>query len=223
MSLSRDMGFFFDLIHMKLHKLPRPFYRRSALAVARELPGMYLCRISKGVLMTGRIVEVEAYLGEKDPASHAYRGKTERNSVMFREGGYLYVYFTYGMHFCANVVTGTSGTANAVLLRGLEPINGIEQMIAQRFGKRGGRTKALPINTVRSVTNGPAKLCRALSIGRTENGTDLCGDEIWIARGPEHRGVVLRSTRIGITRGTRHRWRFYLKGNEFVSPGKPVG
>jgi len=172
--------------------------------------------------MTGRIVEVEAYLGKKDPASHAFRGKTERNSVMFREGGCLYVYFTYGMHFCANVVTGPSGSASAVLLRALEPVNGIERMVTQRFGTRIRRGASVPAKTIRSATNGPAKLCQALGIGRKENGEDLCGETIWIAEGPGDRGILLRSARIGITRGTGHRWRFFLKGNKFVSPGKPV-
>jgi DNA-3-methyladenine glycosylase len=92
-----------------LKKLPRSFYTRSALLVAQDLLGKILVRKIGKTILSGKIVEVEAYLGVKDPASHAYRGKTKRNEVMFREGGYLYVYFTYGMHFCANIVTGEAG------------------------------------------------------------------------------------------------------------------
>ncbi|MDE3057558.1 MAG: DNA-3-methyladenine glycosylase, partial [Bacteroidota bacterium] len=115
-----------------MNKLPRSFYTRPALTVARELLGKILVRKIGSVMLTGKIVEAEAYLGESDPASHAFRGKTERNSVMFRDGGYLYVYFTYGMHFCSNVVTGKEGIARAVLLRAVEPVEGIEAMKKNR-------------------------------------------------------------------------------------------
>ena len=164
-------------------------------------------------LFVGRIVEVEAYLGERDPASHAYRGITPRNEVMFGEGGHLYVYFTYGMHFCSNVVTEGEGKGRAVLIRALEPLGGIDAMLDLRSA---GRTRPC---TDGELCSGPGKLCQAFGIARSENGTDLCGDTIWLARnrGESTPLTIMRSTRIGITRGQEHTWRFFLKDNPFVS------
>jgi DNA-3-methyladenine glycosylase len=196
----------------RLERLPRHFYRRPTLRVARDLVGMYLCRRQRGELLVGRIVEVEAYLGERDPASHAYRGMTPRNAVMFEPGGRLYVYFTYGMHFCSNVVTEEKGRGKAVLLRALAPVQGISAMKRRRG-----------TDDEKELCNGPAKLCQAFGIGKAENGTDLCGTSLWIARdrfSPPLR--IRRSTRVGITTGTRHRWRFYARENPYVSRGKPV-
>jgi DNA-3-methyladenine glycosylase len=193
-------------------KLPRSFYLRSALHVAPDLLGRILVKRSTRLLLRGRIVEVEAYL-PGDPASHAFRGRTARNDVMFWEGGHLYVYFTYGMHFCANVVTGSEGKGSAVLIRAVEPLEGIDLM--RRNRSRGD----LP---ARDLCNGPAKLCQAFGIGRTENGTDLCGPAIWIDEGdPPARHLIARSSRIGIRTGTEHRWRFYIKDSHFITPGKP--
>ncbi|HTO93523.1 MAG TPA: DNA-3-methyladenine glycosylase [Bacteroidota bacterium] len=192
--------------------LPRSFYLRGALAVARDLPGKYLIRRLKGTMLAGRIVEVEAYLGSRDPASHAYRGMTPRNEVMFSGGGHLYVYFTYGMHFCCNVVAGPEGSGLAVLLRAVEPVAGMDTMM--RLRSSDGRTRK-----IRDLCSGPGKLCQAFGIGREENGTDLCGRAIWI--GEERGGVrklpIARSRRIGISSGREHLWRFYLKDNPFVS------
>jgi DNA-3-methyladenine glycosylase len=116
--------------------LPRSFYLQPTVRIARQLLGKVLVRKRGRTLLAGRIIEVEAYLGEDDPASHAFRGRTKRNDVMFWRGGHLYVYFTYGMHFCANVVTGDAGTGNAVLLRALEPLEGMRAM-----GAAGGRCR----------------------------------------------------------------------------------
>ena len=198
-----------------LKKLPRSFYLRPTLAIAGNLLGKYLCRRRGKQVLSGRIVEVEAYLGEKDPASHAYRGLSRRNEVMFRKGGHLYVYFTYGMHFCSNVVTEEEGIGHAVLLRAVEPVGGIEVMVRNR---RKGTVSLI------DLTNGPAKLCQAFGITRSENGTDLCGSEIWIAKDVRARKAVRmeRSSRIGISEGKQYRWRFYVRESLFVSPRKPV-
>ena len=194
-----------------MKKLPRSFYTRSALLVAQDLLGKILVRKIGKSILSGKIVEVEAYLGVKDQASHAYRGKTKRNEVMFREGGYLYVYFTYGMHFCANIVTGEQDEGEAVLIRALEPVTGIEVMKRNRgFAKSAGTTHTL--------TNGPAKLCQALGIGRKENGTDLLGNKIFVVDGDSiPKSSIGASIRIGISRGKEKKWRFYMKGNNWVS------
>jgi DNA-3-methyladenine glycosylase len=171
----------------------------------------------------GRIVEVEAYHGANDAASHAYRGLTARTAVMFGPAGFLYVYFTYGMHWCANVVCGSDGEAAAVLVRALEPVRGIDQM-------RRARPAA---HLERDLCNGPAKLCQALGISASDNGTDL------LARAaPIHRrnGAAVRllddgtpppkrpgrGTRIGIRQATEKRWRFWVPGNPYVSAARGV-
>ncbi|MBI1807296.1 MAG: DNA-3-methyladenine glycosylase [Ignavibacteria bacterium] len=202
-----------------LKKLPRSFYLRPTLAVARDLLGKYLIRNIHGKRLVGRIVEVEAYLGEKDPASHAYRGKTTRNEVMFQEGGHLYVYFTYGMHFCSNVVTERQGKGRAVLIRAVEPIEGINIMAQNRnFTRQEHGRRAADETNHRILTNGPAKLCEAFGIEREQNGTDLLGDEIYLTTGDLIRKPEILSTpRVGIRNGAEKRWRFYIKNNIFVS------
>ncbi len=197
---------------MALKKLPRSFYLRPTLTVARDLLGKLLIRETGDAQLIGRIVEVEAYLGEKDAASHAFKGETRRNETMFREGGYLYVYFTYGMHYCCNVVTEAAGKGRAVLLRGVEPLEGLETMRKLREFRGKKRDD-------RELTNGPAKLCQAFGIGRAENGTDLTGDEVFLATDgvAVPRPMVVASPRIGITEATEHEWRFYVRGNPFVS------
>ena len=193
---------------MTLKKLPRSFYLRPTLTVAKDLLGKTLVRKIGKKILAGKIVEVEAYLGEKDPASHAFRGKTKRNEVMFRKGGHLYVYFTYGMHFCANVVTEGDGIGHAVLLRAVEPVHGIEEMQRMRGGKGAGM----------NVTDGPAKLCEAFDIARDQNGTDLLGKEIFIAHGEKiPKSKIASSRRIGIRKGVEKRWRFFIKNNGYVS------
>jgi DNA-3-methyladenine glycosylase len=197
---------------------------------------MYLYRRLKDQTLIGRIVEVEAYLGEKDPASHAYRGKTKRNEVMFLRGGHLYVYFTYGMHFCSNVVTETEGMARAVLLRAVEPVEGIEVMVHNRglnkhddlspmtTARGRGVNPTSADRTLLNLCSGPAKLCQAFEIGRKENGTDLCNNQIWLANDSHtsRRVTIATSRRVGVNNGSRHRWRFYIKGNPYVSKAKPV-
>ena len=192
----------------QMKKLPRSFYLRPTLTIAKDLLGKYIVRKLGKKSLNGKIVEVEAYLGEKDPASHAFRGRTKRNEVMFKEGGHLYVYFTYGMHFCSNVVTESEGVGHAVLLRAVEPVNGVEVMQQLRGSKGAG------VN----VTNGPAKMCEAFGIQRDQNGTDLTGNEIFLAEGEKIQGSKIgSSTRIGIRNGIDKRWRFFIKENPFVS------
>ena len=200
---------------MRLKKLPRSFYQRPTILVAKELLGKYLVRETGRQSLAGRIVEVEAYLGSLDPASHSFRGKTRRNEVMFRTGGYLYVYFTYGMHFCCNVVTESEGTGHAVLIRAVEPVEGMDMMRRNR-GMAGGNIEAL--------CSGPAKLCQAFGIGRAENGIDLCAGEIWIGRGATQQDSIAvgRSPRIGISSAQTHQWRYFVKENRFVSHHKPA-
>lgn len=184
------------------------FYRRPTLTVARDLLGRYLLRRIGREVLVGRIVEVEAYRGSDDAASHAYRGRTTRNDVMFWEGGHLYVYFTYGMHFCANIVTGRSGKPGAVLVRAVEPLEGIQSLRRNRAG----------ILNDQHLTNGPAKLCEAFRIARSENGASLRGPDLMLTRGtppPQRRRA--RSVRIGIRNGREKRWRFFERGNPWLS------
>lgn len=197
---------------MRLVRLPGRFYLRPTLRVARDLLGCYLVHESRAGTTAGRIVEVEAYLGELDPASHARRGPTPRNSAMFLTGGHLYVYFTYGMHTCANVVTEAEGRGRAVLLRALEPVEGVELMRRRR--RRAGMGAASE-----DLTNGPARLCRAMGISLRNNGCDLRTSRLYIARdiAAGRRGPVIATTRVGITRARHHRWRFLLKDNLWVS------
>ncbi len=194
-----------------MDRLRRDFYRRSTLTVARELLGQRLVRILDGQRLSGLIVEVEAYIGEDDAACHAAYGRTPRNEAMYDSPGHAYVYFIYGMHHCLNVVTEETGFPAAVLIRALEPLEGLEIMRRHRPGKPD-----------RELTNGPAKLCQALTIEMGFNGVDLCAGEVLFIE--EGRMVaqeeVGTSPRIGIKADELAMsvpWRFYLQGNDFVS------
>ena len=196
-----------------INKLPKEFYLRDPVITAPELLGKILVRKTGGKTLAGRIVEVEAYRGEDDAAAHSYSGKTNRNEVMFREGGLLYVYFTYGMHFCSNIVTGREGEGWAVLIRAIEPLEGIDTMAVNRFAKKEitGKEKV-------NLTNGPAKICRAFDIARNENGTDLSGNRIFLADAPPvAKDNIVTATRIGIKKAVDFMWRFYIKDNPYVS------
>jgi DNA-3-methyladenine glycosylase len=187
-------------------KLARWFYDRPTLKVAKELLGKYLVVKKGGHLISGKIVETEGYDGFKDPASHAYSGMTPRNQTMFGAPGYAYVYLTYGMHHCLNLVTQKKGYPAAVLIRALEPVDGIELMKRRRARRK-----------LRDLTSGPAKLCQALGVDRRLNGADLLSDIIFVEDRGEVPGRITRSGRIGVNEGTEKKWRFYLKSNEFVS------
>jgi DNA-3-methyladenine glycosylase len=194
-------------------RLPRSFFARPSTEVAPDLLGRVLVRtLSDGSRLAARLVEVEAY-EQGDPASHSYRGRpTARTEVMFGPPGRLYVYFTYGQHFCSNVVTGTDGIGSAVLMRAAEPLEGLEVMAANRG-----------IDDVRLLCSGPARLAQAFGIARADNGTDLVRDPSLILLS----GTVLEprtiatSTRVGVNVGGGRPWRFFERGSAFVSPGRP--
>ena len=187
-------------------RLPRCFYDRPTLKVARELLGKYLVVKKDRHLLSGKIVETEAYDGFKDPASHAHRGMTPRNEVMFGSPGHAYVYLTYGMHHCLNLVTEKKGYPAAVLIRAVEPADGI-QLMKRRRGRRN----------LRDLTSGPAKLCQALGVDRRLNGADLLSDIIFVEDRGEDAGRITRSGRIGVNEGKDKNWRFFIENNQCVS------
>jgi DNA-3-methyladenine glycosylase len=190
--------------------LPRPFYARPVLTVARALLGCRLIREVRGRRVSGRIVEVEAYRGLDDPASHAFRGATPRNQVMFGEAGRAYVYFTYGMHHCLNVVTGRLGEASAVLIRALEPVEGIEGMRRRR--------RVEGENGLERLARGPGCVAQAMGLTLRHNGLDLTRGPLWIAGPPDRSGHrIARGPRIGIRRAVDRPWRFFLAGHACVS------
>jgi len=191
-------------------KLPRSFYARHAVDVARDLLGKLLVRSLPEGVLEGRIVETEAYTGTSDPGSHAYRGPTPRNQVMFGPAGYLYVYLSYGLHYCMNVVTDDPGMAGAVLVRALEPVGGLDVMEQNRKG----RPRA-------ELLNGPGKICQAYHISREQNGTDLESSDIWIAHDEFQVNGVRVGARVGLTDGAGLPYRFSLDGSPWISRGKP--
>ncbi len=176
-----------------------------AAEVAPTLLNLLLVSTVDDVTVAGRIVEVEAY-DEDDPASHTYRGRTPRNEVMFGPAGHLYVYLSYGIHQCANVVTGPEGRGEAVLIRALEPVVGVEEIRRRRAGTAD-----------RDLANGPGKLARALSIGPGHNGIDVCADASPVrivddGVGPPEQPLI--GPRIGITKGVETPWRFRVPARE---------
>jgi DNA-3-methyladenine glycosylase len=191
--------------------LDRSFYRRDTIVVAKELLGKILVRKINDKLLSGIIVETEAYRSSDDPASHSYKGITNRNKVMFEEVGYSYVYFTYGNHYCLNIVAKDKSTdAGAVLIRAIEPLDGIDIM-------KWNRNKDLY-----ELTNGPGKLTKALMIDKRLNGLDLTKEGILYVKNNNINNIEIISTpRIGIKTALDKYWRFYINGNRFVSRAKP--
>lgn len=181
-----------------MRKLPRSFYDRDTILVARELLGKFLVHESRGVERIGRIVEVEAYLGAHDLAAHSARGLTRRTQVMFGPPGHAYVYLIYGMYYCMNVVTEREGHASAVLLRAVEPMKNVE-----------GRTQ------------GPGLLCRAMHIDKRLNAHDLLSDDFYIAARPKSESfTIVKRPRVGVDYArhwAKRHLRYYIKGNPFVS------
>ena len=188
--------------------VPAGFYARKTVVVARELLGHFLVSTVGGRRCAVRIVETEAYVGPDDPACHAYRWhRSARNEVMYGRPGLLYVYFTYGMHWCANIVTEREGYPAAVLLRGAEPVEGVELMRRRRHGVRDDE-----------IASGPAKLAQALGITGALNGHFLTHPPLWVDLGEPVRSQRRASSpRVGVRRGAEHRLRFYERGNLCVS------
>jgi DNA-3-methyladenine glycosylase len=182
------------------------FLQGSAVEVAPRLLGCILERQIGDKTVRVKIVETEAY-DQTDVASHSYNGRTPRTDVMFGPAGYLYVYFTYGMHYCCNIVVGEDGYGAAVLIRAVEPLDGAELLSQNRGGREGVE-----------MTNGPAKLCQALGIDKAMNGHNLRQKSLRLIQGESvvEEGIV-QTTRIGISKSKDIPWRFYIKDNEWVS------
>lgn len=202
---------------MSQEKLPRSFYQRDDVAqIARELLGKVLSTSFNGVLTSGIIVETEAYNGRNDKACHSFvHGKTERTKIMFGDAGYAYVYLCYGIHHLFNVVTNSEGLADAVLIRAIEPLNGIELILNRRK-----KTKL-----ERSVGGGPGIASRALGITTKDYGTDLLQKTIWIENTPKDYPdfEIISSPRVGVDYAEEDAlrpWRFRIRGNGFTSPAK---
>jgi len=187
--------------------VPRKFYLDAPDQVAQKLLGKLLVRGE----MTARIVEVEAYFGEADPASHSFAGKTARNAVLFGPPGHAYVYFIYGMYFCLNVSCEPDGLPGGVLFRALEPVYGLEAM---------AKARGVPVSKVAALTSGPGRLCQAFGVTRErDNGADFTSpkSDLQIRDDGFVAGQILVTPRIGITKDADRPARFVLAGNPFVS------
>jgi DNA-3-methyladenine glycosylase len=220
--------------------MPREFFARPSVPVAPDLLGCVLEHQTEAGLVAVELTEVEAYAGASDPASHAYRGKTARNAVMFGPPGHAYVYFTYGMYFCVNLVCLGNGSASAVLLRAGRVIEGEELARVRRTaGPRGGgqspRADGQPPRekkavSYRDLARGPARLCQALDIDRSLDGADVCVPESplrmrWPDASTTGRSVdrkVLSGPRVGISAAAEVPWRFWVEGDPTVSAYRPA-
>jgi DNA-3-methyladenine glycosylase len=192
--------------------LPRSFYNRDPRLVGPDLLGKILVRRQGRKVLTGRIVEVEAYLGADDPAAHSFTGKTARNAVLFGPPGYAYVYFIYGNHYCLNVSCLPDGTAGGILFRALEPLKGIEEMFKLRGIEKG--------SDLRRLTSGPGRMAAAFDITRQrDNGKDLTSprSDLYIADHGSPPPKVVITKRIGITKAADMPLRYIVAGNRFVS------
>ncbi len=189
-----------------MNKLDRDFYLQNTVQAAKALLGKTLVHRTGDGVLSGRIVETEAYLVD-DPACHACRGMTERNATMFGEPGRAYVYFTYGAHYCLNFVTRPTGTAEAVLIRALEPLDGVDLMKKNRGKDRE-----------RDLCSGPGKLTQALVIDARLDGEDLLSDTLYVLNSTSHVGPIVERPRIGIRKAADKLWRFYPRNQrEWVS------
>ena len=211
--------------------IPREFFARPSVQVAPEVLGCVLEHQTADGLVAVELTEVEAYAGRADPASHAYRGKTARNAVMFGPPGHAYVYFTYGMHFCVNLVCLGDGSASAVLLRAGRVIAGEELARARRTGSRAAGDADGARLAARDLARGPGRLCQALGIDRALDGADVCAatSPLRVRREQAGRGTTARSEqrkissgpRVGIAVAAEVPWRFWFEGDPTVSAYKP--
>jgi len=214
----------------QFERLPREFFNRPSTEVGPDLLGCVLWHDSPAGLVAVRLVEVEAYQGSSDPASHAYRGQTQRNSVMFGPPGHVYVYFTYGMYFCANLVCQPAGQAEAVLLRAGEVIAGISVAAHRRAGQEQGQNGAGEDGRrlrQLDLARGPARLCQALAIDRSLDGADVCGPGSPLGVGPApgngSRAAAIRTgPRVGVSQAADRPWRYWLAGDGHVSVYRPA-
>lgn len=201
-------------------KLDRKFYGRDTLTVAKELLGKVLVHHIDGHILKGKIVETEAYLGVIDKAAHSYGGKrTKRVETMYGLPGTVYVYLIYGMYYCFNIVTKKEGVPEAVLIRAIEPLEGIEQMALNRYKKSYNKLTKYQKN---NLTNGPGKLSMAFNIDKTLDKEDLCKNRLYLEKGGEgeDKFKIIETTRIGIDyaeEAKNYPYRFYIKGNDYVS------
>ncbi|MGQ0568185.1 MAG: DNA-3-methyladenine glycosylase [Armatimonadota bacterium] len=191
--------------------MPRRFFARNSIVVAQSLLGHLLVHETPAGPLVGRVVETEAYCGPDDPASHAYR-RTLRSEIMFGRPGIAYVYLSYGVHRCLNVVTDSDGRAGAVLLRAIEPLQGIALM--QRRVRAGPPARA---------ASGPGRLTAAMAIDLTHNGADLTSPPLFLAYGDRRRIGIVAGPRIGISAATDRRWRFGLARHPSLSRPFPAG
>lgn len=199
--------------------LPRSFFERDTVTVARELLGKIIVSRVGELPTGGRIVETEAYLGADDPGSHAAtRGITPRNAIMYGAPGHAYVYFTYGNHFMLNLVAEREGTAGGVLLRALEPMFGIEEMLRRRAQSRRATTRLVRES---ELASGPGRLARALGVELSVNGSELGVGPLTVYEAPPlSAGAVASSGRVGLSDGHELELRFFARGNPFVSKGR---
>ena len=202
-------------------KFERSFYERNTLIVARKLLGCVLVHVTPEGVTKGRIVETEAYMGPEDKGAHSYGGRhTPRMDPLYKTGGFAYIYQLHGYNYCINVVTQRESMPQAVLIRALEPVEGLELMAKRRKIDISDAKKS----KLKNITNGPSKLCQAMNINTSLNGIDLCGDEVFITNqtGLRSKEEIIAAPRVNIDYAEEYRdklWRFLLRGNAFVSKG----
>lgn len=194
-------------------KLSRDFYQRSALEVAKDLLGCSLVHKSEEGITKGRIVEVEAYMGNQDPAAHSYNNRSARTEIQYGEGGFAYIYLIYGMYYCMNIVTNSINQPEVVLLRALEPLEGIELMKLRR-----------KTDKLYNLCSGPGKLCTAMGINKTHYGMDLCGEQLYLESSNQKDILeIVASKRINIDYAVEAKdylWRYTIRDNRYVSVKK---